>query len=191
FLVLRRITNITNERTMVFTVLPRCAIGTLTPLVTLKANASQVACFLAEKNSFPFDYVARQKVSGTDVNLFKLKQLPSLEPTQYEQGCEWAKEKVRDWIVPRSLELVYTAWDLESFASECGCVSAPFQWNESRRFLIRCELDAAFFHLYGISREDADYILDTFPIVKRKDEARFGEYRTKRVILEIYDEMAQ
>ena len=54
----------------------------------------------------------------------------------------------------------------------------------------RCfELDAAFFHLYGVSRDDADYILDTFPIVKRKDEARFDEYRTKRVILEIYDEM--
>jgi hypothetical protein len=31
--------------------------------------------------------------------------------------------------------------------------------------------------------------MDTFPIVKRKDEAKYGEYRTKRVILEIYDEM--
>lgn len=27
-------------------------------------------------------------------------------------------------------------------------------------------------------------------IVKRKDEAAHGEYRTKRVILEMYDEMA-
>jgi len=32
--------------------------------------------------------------------------------------------------------------------------------------------------------------MDTFPIVKRKDEAVRGEYRTKRVILEIYDAMA-
>lgn len=36
-----------------------------------------------------------------------------------------------------------------------------------------------------------DYILDTFPIVRRKDEQKHGEYRTKRVILEIYDEIAQ
>ena len=34
-----------------------------------------------------------------------------------------------------------------------------------------------------------DYIMETFPIVKRKDEKLYGEYRTKRVILEIYDEM--
>jgi hypothetical protein len=33
--------------------------------------------------------------------------------------------------------------------------------------------------------------MDTFPIVKRKDEEQFEEYRTKRVILEIYDEMAE
>ena len=33
--------------------------------------------------------------------------------------------------------------------------------------------------------------METFPIVKRKDEAAHGEYRTKRVILEIHDEMAE
>jgi hypothetical protein len=36
-----------------------------------------------------------------------------------------------------------------------------------------------------------DYILETFPIVKRKDEQAHGEYRTKRVILDIYDAMQQ
>jgi hypothetical protein len=51
------------------------------------------------------------------------------------------------------------------------------------------EFDAAFFHLYGIERHDVDYIMETFPIVKRKDEQRHSEYRTKRVILEIYDAM--
>jgi hypothetical protein len=56
--------------------------------------------------------------------------------------------------------------------------------------LIRCELDAAFFHLYEIGREDADYIMDTFPIVRRKDETKFGDYRTKCTILEIYDAMS-
>jgi len=33
--------------------------------------------------------------------------------------------------------------------------------------------------------------METFPIVKRKDEQKYGEYRTKRVILEIYDTMAE
>ena len=45
------------------------------------------------------------------------------------------------------------------------------------------------FRLYGVNRDDVDYILDTFPIVKRMDEAAFGEYRTKRLILERFDAM--
>jgi hypothetical protein len=89
------------------------------------------------------------------------------------------------------MELTYTAWDLQPFARDCGYDGPPFLWNEERRFLLRCELDAAYFHLYEVARDDADYILETFPIVKRKDIARHGEYRTKRVILEMYDAMAQ
>jgi hypothetical protein len=80
---------------------------------------------------------------------------------------------------------------MEPFARDCGFEGEPFVWNEDRRFLLRCELDALYFHLYGIERDDVDYILETFPIVKRKDEAEHGEYRTKRVILEIYDDLKQ
>ena len=45
--------------------------------------------------------------------------------------------------------------------------------------------------LYGLARDDVVCILETFPIVKRKDEAAHGRgaYRTQRVILEIYDTM--
>jgi hypothetical protein len=141
------------------------------------------------------------------------------------------------WIAPRVLELVYTAYDMEPFARDCGYgegsrvvgdegsrgvgdegsegagasslepttleprtlepstlepgTLTPFLWNEERRFLLRCELDALYFHLYGIERDDVDYILETFPIVRRKDEAEHGEFRTRRVILEIYDALKQ
>jgi len=47
---------------------------------------------------------------------------------------------------------------------------SPLRWDEERRFLLRCELDAAFFQLYGITYQDAVHILDTLPIVHRKDE---------------------
>ncbi len=76
------------------------------------------------------------------------------------------------------------------FASDIGLRCSPCGWDDERRFLIRCELDAAFFHLYGLARDDVEYILDTFPIVKEHDEKAYGEFRTKRVILEIYDAMA-
>jgi len=43
--------------------------------------------------------------------------------------------------------------------------------------------------LYGIDKDDVDYIMETFPIVKRKDIVVHGVYRTKRLVVEIYDAM--
>ena len=63
-------------------------------------------------------------------------------------------------------------------------------WDVGRRFLLRCELVAAFFHLYGLDRDDDAYVLDTFPVVRKRDEAKHGEFRTARVILDVYDRMA-
>ena len=111
------------------------------------------------------------------------KQLPVIPPHTYTPA-------LLDFITPRVLELTYTAWDLQPFAHDLDYHGAPFVWDDQRRFLMRCELDALYFHLYGIDRADVDYIMETFPIVKRKDEAAHGEYRTKRVILEFYDQMA-
>jgi len=88
------------------------------------------------------------------------------------------------------LELTYTAWDLKAFAREYGWIDPPFVWNDARRLQLRCELDAAFFLLCGVGRDDLAYVMDTFPIVRRKDE-QFGSYRTKETILEIYDTMAE
>jgi len=85
--------------------------------------------------------------------------------------------------------LTYTAHDIAGFAQDMGYVNeegkvrAPFVWDEERRLHLRCQLDALYFHLYGLTREEADYVLETFPIVKRHDHERFGRYRTKELIL--------
>ena len=70
--------------------------------------------------------------------------------------------RILDWIVPRVLELTYTTWDLKAFEPRTAVKTAsPFIWNPERRFLLQCEIDAAFFNLYGISRDDTAYVLDT------------------------------
>ena len=96
-----------------------------------------------------------------------------------------------DWLQPRVLELSFTAWDLKPFAEDCGDEGPPFLWDPERRFHLRCEIDAAFFHLYCIPREDVEYILDTFPVVRNSEERVYGEFRTKRAVLEIYDALAE
>jgi hypothetical protein len=51
---------------------------------------------------------------------------------------------------------------------------------------LRTELDSLCAHLYGLTRDEMAYILDTFPIVRRKDGEQRGEYRTKWMVLEAY-----
>jgi hypothetical protein len=135
---------------------------------------------VANFNSVVLDYAVRQKVGGTHLTFFIIKQLPVLSPETYTPA-------LLDHIVPRVLELVYTAWDLEPFARELGYEDDPFLWDEERRALLRAELDGIYAHLYGLNRDDFAYILEQFPIVKRKDVAAFGEYRTARLCLEAYD----
>jgi hypothetical protein len=126
------------------------------------------------------------------VSFFVVEQLPVLAPASFDEPTAWPSDKtVRQWVSPRVLELTYTSWDLQSFGRSVGYAGPPFRWDPERRFVLRAELDAAFFHLYGVGRDDVDYILDTFSIVRHNDEQRYGEYRTKRVIIEIYDEMAE
>jgi hypothetical protein len=205
----------TNSRNGIFAVLPGYGVGNSAP-VLLTSHRESESFLLGCLNSFASDYVIRQKIPGGNLNFFIVNQFTCLQP-HGPHIQEWGR-----WVSHRVLELTYSAWDLEPFAQDCGYDGSPFRWDGERRFLLRCELDAAFFHLYlgsgewrAASKEDGcphdetpeqlaelkkhfptprdavAYIMDTFPIVKRKDEAAHGTYRTKDTILEIYDEMAQ
>ena len=188
----RDITGTEKQRTVVASLIPRAATGDTFLLAMPAAQPRLVAALYASLCSFILDYAARQKVGGTHLKYHTFKQLPVLAPKTYAAAADWSRsETLLEWLLPRVLELTYTAWDLEPFARDVGYDGPPFRWDPDRRFLLRAELDAAFFHLYSISHDDADYILDTFPIVRKNDEKAHGEYRTKRVILEIYDAMAE
>lgn len=212
WLAFRAVTASTNWRTVVAAVIPLCGQVHSLPALYCFLSASENAALLGCLNSLALDYCARLKLSGTHLSHFVFRQLPVPPPTIFTQDCTWSSgtQPTKDWLLPRILELSYTAWDLEAFAKDCGFSGPPFRWDEERRFLLRCELDAAFFHLYlgaknewqrypaalvrefPTPRHAVDYIMDTFPIVKRKDEERFeGDYRTKRVILEIYDALEE
>jgi len=77
----------------------------------------------------------------------------------------------------------------------------PFRWDEDRRAIIRAELDAWYARAYGLSRDELRYILDpaevkgpdypseTFRVLKEKEIAKYGEYRTARLVLAAWDKM--
>ena len=192
FLVYRMIASATNERTSIAAVIPGYPCGHTLSVIT-DLSAVTAALLSANLNSIVFDFVTRVKVPGASFGHWIWKQLPALHLDQYvSTPIAWHDQAGSElWFLSRCLELTFTAWDLRPFARDCGYNGPPFRWDEDRRFLLRSELDAALFHIYGIARQDADYIMDAFPIVRRKDEATYGDYRSKRVILEMYDEMAE
>ncbi|MFF0468301.1 Eco57I restriction-modification methylase domain-containing protein [Micromonospora zamorensis] len=175
-----RISSPTNQRTMISSIIPAGAVGDSVFLLRTSRPFDSI-CLASQFNSFCFDFVTRQKIAGLNLNFFYIRQLPVLGPS--------VMGPFHAFISARVLELTYTAVDLTPFAMSAGDAGGPFRWDEERRAVIRAELDALFFHLYGISRDDVDYIMETFPIVKRKDEAKYGTYRTKELILAEYDRM--
>lgn len=164
-------------------------MGDNAPLLNLD-DAETAALLVSAFNSFALDFAARSAVGGMHLSYFILKQLPIPEPAAF-RGELYGGVSYADFVLPRALELSYTAWDLQPLAADLGYADLPpYRWDEERRFLLRCELDAAFFHLYGLDRDEVGYIMDTFPGVQRDDIQQYGEYRTRRVILEIYGALA-
>jgi hypothetical protein len=166
---------------MIAAAIPFCGVGNTLCLVRSGLAGKSNACLLANLNSFVADYAARQKVGGQHLNFFIVEQLPILPPETYER--KWHTVKVGDFISETVLELSYTAHDLKGLAADLGFEGPPFVWDEERRLHLKCRLDAMYFHLYGLTREEAGEILETFPIVKRQDEAKYGKFRTKELIL--------
>ena len=127
------------------------------------------------------DFVARQKVQSTHLNWYIVEQFPVIAPADYDR--QFGSTTARELICDHVLRLTYTAHNMAPFARDLGYDGPPFVWDEEERRHLRARLDALYFHLYGLTREDAGYVLETFPIVRREDEARFGRYRTRNLIL--------
>jgi hypothetical protein len=177
----RNIARSADQRTVICGALPRVAVGHAFPLMF--TTAPQFGCLYANLTSFVLDYTARQKLPGSNLTYGFVTQWPVLPPSAYDDA--W----LRQFIELRVLELTYTAWDMEPFARDLGDKGPPFRWEQERRFAMRAELDAMFFHLYGIERDDLIYIMDSFRAFRNNDREHFD--RTKDLILEIYDAMAQ
>jgi hypothetical protein len=192
----RGITNATNERSVIGSVFPMSGVGNNCHLLIPdhSIEATRIACLLAGISSLPFDYVARQKIGGTNFNFFIPMQLPVLPPAAYDSTA------VR-FIHSRILKLTYNSHDLKHWAQDLGYEGTPFAFDPERRALLRAELDAYYAHLYGLSRDELRYILDpadvmgpdypseTFRVLKNNEIREFGEFRTQRLVLEAWDRL--
>ncbi len=196
FFCYRAMSNHSNVRRLIAGIVPFSAIGNSLAVVTPTgvADVRFIACLVANFCSMILDALARWKVSGTNLNFFYIEQLPVLPPSAYS-------EKELSFVLPRVLELTYTSNAMTSFARDMGYPGNPFGWDVQRRALIRAELDSWFARAYGLTRDELRYILDpadvmgedypseTFRVLKKNEIAKYGEYRTARLVLDAWDRM--
>lgn len=229
----RDITSNVVERTSISSIIPFSGTDFTIRLLFPEKPIMKIICLVSNFNSFIFDYLVRQNIAGTHLSDYITKQIPVIPPDNYSIENLF-------FIVPRVLELTYTAWDIRAFADDVwqdaddsmkallrqqweenkavtgghiwappewaetepdGVPLPPFKWDEDRRAVLRAELDALYARLYGLTRDELRYILDpadvygpdfpgeTFRVLKEKEIKKYGEYRTRRLVLEAWDRM--
>ena len=207
-LAFRDIARPTDVRTVIAAVVPRAAFGNKLPLLlpdhppkpTLARQTDAAmttwrqACdavtreykrtaplLLGNLSSLALDYIARNKVQSTNLNRFILEQLPVVRLDGF--GSRFGQRTAEEVVRADVLALTYTAHDLAPFARDQGHAGPPFQWNEEGRLRRRARLDAVFFLLFGMNRATAGAVMDTFPILRRMEEERYGRFRTRALVL--------
>ena len=206
-LVYRCVARSVDIRTFICSPIPdSCGVGHSATLLYAECRTMPVASLCAMMSSLVFDFTTRQKVGGINMSTFFVKQFPVLTPDQIPSTMQWQ-------IVKSVAELCYFNHDMDGWAeelweemseeqrSELPQLGAhqPWVYNPERRATLQAELDAIFAHLYGLNTEDLRYILDpedicgkgcineTFRVLKDNELRQYGEYRTKRLVLEAWN----
>jgi hypothetical protein len=192
----RDICRATDERTVIASVFPLVGAGNKIPMIysTNALTPKALTCLLGGLSSICGDYVARQKIGGTTLNYFLLKQISVLPPDAFSAADH-------EFVSSRTLELSYSSVSMKSFAEDLGYTGKPFRWDEDRRATLRAELDAFFARKFGLTRDELRYVLDpadvrgdgypseTFRVLKNSETRAFGEYRTQRLVLAAFDRL--
>ena len=186
----RDIARASDVRTFVPSVLPTTAVGDKF-LLAFPEKPANGPLLHAVWSSLAFDYVSRQKISGTGMKYFLVKQLACPTPDTFDDPTPWQPDvTLRQWVLPYVRELSYTSWRLRPYAIETGDDGPPFRWDPQRRALLRADLDAAFLHVYGLTRAEAEHVLDSFFVLRKYELRDQREFRTRRLVLDAYDRMA-
>jgi len=187
----KNVTSPTNERTMIATFIPYSGVVHSAPLIFTGSDISArlTACLLGNLNAFAYDYICRQKIGGINLSYFIINQIPTFHPEFYKQRCPWDKKQtLENWISDRVLKLTCTSNDMIPLAETAGFKPIVQKWDPAERLDLMAELDAAYFLLYGIERNDVEYILSTFAGLRDESPDLLAGSNTTTRILNFYKE---
>ncbi|NOK33188.1 hypothetical protein HMI49_08285 [Corallococcus exercitus] len=164
-LAFRDIARSTDERTGIFCLLPPGFLfGNKAPSerTPQKRPNSAALVLLATVNTFSFDFSLRTKVAAT-VNLFILKgcPIPELAPVanQFLSHGALRLSCNHDGYLALWREQVGNAWREKGTAT----IVFPAVSDQDDRWAIRAAIDSIVAHGYGLSRDQYEHVLASFP----------------------------
>lgn len=183
----------TNERSLVAALLPANSIsGHKVPtIVFVPEDNFSTLVWLAVANSFCMDFLVRQKVGLTmSYTLLDSQPFPRLK-----ENAEVSRE-----IAERVLLLTCTGEEMVGFwnvmADQGWCNTwvdsgdVPGVTDEEERLRLIAELNVIVGRdLYKLTASEIDYILGTFPTTKKYEIQKYNEFRSKRLISELYESL--
>jgi hypothetical protein len=147
--------------------------------------------WLAVANTFSLDYLARKKIalsmSITVLDSLPFPRLPIDHPVIERLG----KLALRLTCTAPEMAGYWNAMARYGWAEPVPEGETPPGFLDTElRAAARAEIDAVVGRrLFELSADELAGILDTFPVLRRREEKTFGEFRTKRLILEWFDKV--
>ncbi len=181
-------------RTAIGAICPSGPAGDKAPSLTLPPSgdpdeeARRYLLFAALFCSIPFDYIIRNKLFSKSLKFNTLGQIP-MPPPSLLSVARNSSPQLAEALVMSALELTFTTWALAPIGGVFG-VEAPYVWDELRRFELLREIDAISALLFGLTREEFEYVLSTFETLERSEVRAHGEYATAVAALQAFDRLA-
>ena len=186
-LLYRRITCATDVRTVIAIPWAKSlhwAIAHTAPIIYLE-SARASALWTATFNSVVFDYCARNAIGNVNLDFFHLEQLPIPTPEQWEVRHS-VHQTVADYCIERVVALTYTAHKYEEWARALIPSVTVQKWQSPEvRMRLKAEIDAQVARLYGVTKEELEYIFTQFPVWERYERRDYGAFRSRDLTLSL------
>lgn len=189
-----RVVSPRNERTLIAALIPPNSIcGDVVPTILYPEDTEWAyLAWLASANSLCLDFLARKKVTlHMDFNVVDSLPFPRIHPGN----------QVLDRLARLVLRLTCTGPEMVPFWNAMaefgwtsivpeGQVPAEALIDSSRRAEAQAKIDALVAkYLFNLERSQLEHIMTTFPTLSRNEHKRYGEYRTRRLVLNAFEEV--
>lgn len=161
----------TNRRIMRVAAMPR--VPATHKLPVLVTDRDTLFSALALLNSMTFDFLVRIRVSGGSLPASTLGQCAAPLPREIPVDAESIAER---------LSVTSTV-----LADQLGAQTRP--WDSRKRELLDAQADALVASAYGLTTAEYETVLDHFKLLEKIETREVGEYRSKRLRLEAFEQI--